>query len=62
LGDGFATTILEPGMPGAGPFKFRSWAAQWAHQYIKREMFADAEFGPIPDDQTKTVEQQELSL
>lgn len=60
LGDGYAATILEPGMPGRGPFKFRRQAAQWCEEYVKREMFSDAVFGDIPPEPGSVREQKEL--
>lgn len=45
---GFMVTILQPGLPISGPYKNRERAAEWAQEYIARELFPDAAFGPVP--------------
>lgn len=44
---GFSATILEPGLPGAGPYKSRDTAAKFIHKIIHR-FIPDATFGEIP--------------
>lgn len=41
-GNGYIASILEPGLPSAGPFKERYQAALWAAEYVKRHLFPDA--------------------
>jgi hypothetical protein len=47
-GTGYVAAIIEPGWPGSPVFKDRYKAALWAADYIKREMFPDAEIEDPP--------------
>lgn len=45
----WVATILEPGMPSAGPYSSAKAAGSWAEGWVKKNLFNDAKFSPWPE-------------
>lgn len=45
---GYVVHILEPGFPGAGPYKSMTEAAEWAQKTFKARFVQGATFSIIP--------------
>lgn len=46
---GYIATILESGLPSAGPYKSIKTAAKWSQEWITKNLFPDATFGEVPE-------------